>query len=101
MKTHNFETLSEATTHFHQSGFTENFKAQDGKLIALNGNKSYKPQDVVITDSIRFEGMSNPGDSTELFCIRCNDNTLGTLVMAYGADENQDVEVIKAIKEES
>ncbi|MFT6850567.1 MAG: hypothetical protein ACJATA_001382 [Sphingobacteriales bacterium] len=97
MKTYNFETLSQATTHFHQAGYKENFKAIKGKLVALGTGKGYAPHEVVFTDTVRFEGMSDPADSTQLYCVRCNDNTLGTLVMAYGAEENQDAEVLKAI----
>jgi len=42
--------------------------------------------------------MDSPEDETELFAIIANDVTKGTLVMSYSAQHNQNVELIKQIK---
>jgi len=42
--------------------------------------------------------MTNPSDDVELFAIMANDGTMGTLVHSYGAEEDQNADMIKKIK---
>ncbi len=41
---------------------------------------------------------TSPEDETELFAIISNDGIKGTLVMSYSAQHNQNIELIKQIK---
>ncbi len=94
----NFDTLSEAVNYLTKEGYTEDFKAEEQYIKALYSKKEYLPKELIITKTYRFDGMDSPEDETELFAIIANDGTKGTLVMSYSAQHNQNVELIKQIK---
>jgi len=94
----NFDTLSQAVNSLTKSGFTEDFKAEEIYIKALYSKKEFLPKELKIVEFYRFEGMGSPEDETELFAIIANDGTKGTLVMSYSAQHNQNVELIKQIK---
>ncbi len=98
MSKRDFDTLVEATNDLIGRGFTENFKAEDKFIVALNSKATYKPADLRITETYRFEGKSNPADSVELFAIVGEDGTKGTLVLSYGAKHSQNEDLIRAIR---
>lgn len=79
-------------------GFTEDFVAEESCVKALNSKKEYKPEDLLIIEVHRFEGMTNPGDSSELLALEATDGTKGTLVTNYGANVSQNEEMIKRIR---
>ncbi len=99
MDTGNFDTLSIAIDALTKEGFTEDFKAEEDCIKALYSKKEYQPEDLIIVNTFRFEGMTNPEDQTELFAIVATDGLKGTLVMSYSAVHFQNVELIKQIKE--
>jgi hypothetical protein len=86
-------------------GFTEQFRVEKGRLIAVGSRKMYKSKDVHAVNFYRFEGISNPDDMSVLYAIETCDGTKGTLTDAYGlyADEAtgdfmKQVEIEKKIK---
>ena len=94
----NFETLSEAVNALTLKGYSENFEAGDEFIVGLYSKKNYSPNDLLIVQSFRFEGMTNPEDQSILFAIEANDGNKGTLIMSYQAEHSQNTELIKAIK---
>jgi hypothetical protein len=55
----------------------------------FEGNgKSYQPQDLHIIKTYRFEGDSDPSDSSILYLIEANDGLMGYSIDAYGAYSN-------------
>lgn len=98
MKTREYDTLSEATNDLSKKGYTDNFVAKENNIKALYAKKEYQPSDLTIDEVYRFEGMTNPSDQSELFAISAHDGTKGTLSMAYGADQSQNIDLIKQIK---
>jgi hypothetical protein len=98
MEAHEFDTLSEALYALKKVGYIEDFVAEEKYMIILRTKKKYQPEDLKIVRSFRFEGMSNPSDSSELFAIIANDGVKGTLVMAYGAKQLQNTDLIVRIK---
>ena len=97
MDAHEYDTLSEALNALKKVGYTEDFIAEEKNLSILRNKKKYQPEDLKIVRSFRFEGMSNPSDSSELFAIIANDGVKGTLVMAYGAKHSQNTDLILRI----
>lgn len=91
------DTLSQQMTSLKEEGYREEFSI-DGDVINSKSGKEYKPEDLLIVATYRFEGESNPGDSSELFAIETNNNEKGLLISAYGAQTEADAEVIKRIK---
>lgn len=75
--------------------------AEDG----FNGpsGKLYTPGDLTIIKTYRFEGDSNPSDSSILYLIEANDGLIGYSMDAYGVYSNHDEkydEFIRKIKVE-
>lgn len=71
-------------------------KRQDNEFIltpegfTIGNGKFYQPHDLKIIKTFRFEGESDPSDSSILYVMEGNDGTLGYSVDAYGAFSNHD-----------
>lgn len=64
-------------------------------LLTANGfsvgsGKFYQPSDLKIIRTYRFEGESDPSDSSILYVIEANDGLIGYSIDAYGAFSNHD-----------
>jgi hypothetical protein len=81
-----------------QEGYTANFGVQDQHLQHMDSGHAYAPDQVHIVDYYRFEGITDPDDSSILYVIETNDGRKGMLVDAYGVYSNPDVdEFIKGV----
>jgi len=58
--------------------------------FTIGNGKFYQPQDLKIIRTFRFEGESDPSDSSILYVMESNDGTLGYSIDAYGAFSNHD-----------
>jgi hypothetical protein len=65
----------------HQHNDNEFTISKDG--FATKG-KFYKPEDLTIIKTYRFEGPSDPADSAIVCLIQANDGTMGYTMDAYG-----------------
>ncbi len=71
-------------------------KRQDNEFrMTENGftagkEKYYEPSDLTIIKTYRFEGDSNPSDSSILYLIEATDGLIGYSLDAYGAYSNHD-----------
>lgn len=97
MKADKYDSLSLAMNSLTKEGYTDDFKAKEASIIALYSKKEFQPDDLKIVKSFRFEGMSNPADSSLLLAIVANDGTKGTLVMSYSAEHAQNEALIQKI----
>lgn len=84
------KTLVEVHAKLLADGYKEEFTVSNNLLTALSTQKQYKPEDVNIVDFFRFEGQTDPGDSSILYVLETTDKTKGTLVDAYGPDGDVD-----------
>ncbi|MDX1686126.1 MAG: hypothetical protein R3275_12890 [Saprospiraceae bacterium] len=91
------DTLSQATSMLQNAGYTTNFIAESECISSTDNNKKYKPEELEIEASCRFEGQSNPADSSEVLALRAKDGTKGTLVLSYGAQHSQDQALVRKI----
>lgn len=97
-----FDTLVEAINALVKNGYTDDFVAEEEHMHALKSDKLFSPQELIIDRRYRFEGMTNPGDTSELLAISSlDDNIKGTLVMSYGAKHSQNEALIRQIKMEN
>jgi len=62
----------------------EGFTAGKGKI--------YSPEELKIIKVFRFEGESDPGDSSILYIIEANDGLIGYSIDAYGIYTNHEDE---------
>jgi hypothetical protein len=84
------KTLTEVHKKLLADGYTEEFTVSDNLLKALSTGKQYSPEEIMINNFFRFEGQSDPADSSILYAIETKDKTKGTLVDAYGAGADSD-----------
>ena len=54
--------------------------------------KTYRPDELVIIKTFRFEGASDPGDSSILYLMEANDGSIGYTIDAYGVYSHNDGE---------
>lgn len=73
-----------------EKGYTDQFQAVEGGLKCVENEKVYHPSEVKVPNFFRFEGISDPDDTSILYVIETADGRKGTLVDAYGlyADDN-------------
>ena len=68
----------------------EGFTAGKGKV--------YKPEDLKIIKTFRFEGDSNPDDSSIIYVIEANDGLIGYSMDSYGVYSNHEAEYDEFIR---
>lgn len=79
-----YATLAEALDGLTRRGFLEQFRVVDGGLQALGTGKRFRPDDLVIREFHRFEGMSDPDDMAIVYAIEGKGGIRGTLADAFG-----------------
>lgn len=66
------------TFDFNLTAHALEFMHEDGKKIILS------PAEFTIVDFFRFEGMTNPSDSSILYVIESESGLKGTMISSYG-----------------
>jgi hypothetical protein len=62
------------------------------KGFKTNNGKTYRPEDLLIIRTLRFEGVSDPSDMEILYIIKTNDGLVGYSLDAYGAYSSHESE---------
>lgn len=83
MKT-SYISLSEAINDLKKEGFTEDFNLCDAGIENKAKKNIHKAVDLNVIKYYRFEGQTNPDDSTILYVIETSKGEKGLLVDAYG-----------------
>ncbi|TCD11573.1 hypothetical protein EZ449_04740 [Pedobacter frigidisoli] len=77
-------TLSQILEKLRLKGKDNELKITDhGKMQSQTG-KIYKPEDLTIVKTYRFEGDSDPADNSVLYITEDKDKELGYILDAYG-----------------
>ncbi|MGK0386777.1 MAG: hypothetical protein ACI849_001396 [Patiriisocius sp.] len=84
-------TLLEDIEAARKEGYTSDFMYRLGKFSCRTNTKEYVAADCTLIEYCRHEGMNDPGDSSILFLIACNDGVKGCLSSAYGVDADTDL----------
>ena len=87
--------MRDLTEHLNfalQHGYDQNFQVVGEQLQSIESSKFYAPEDLQIVNFYRYEGISDPDDNSILYIIETREGAKGTLVDAYGAYSNPDVE---------
>lgn len=79
------QTLAGAIEELARRGFTESLSVAGNQLRVGATGKTLRPEDVVIREYRRFEGVSDPDDMAIVYAIEGEGGMRGTLVDAYGA----------------
>ena len=81
----NFDTLIQALQALKAEGYTYDFNLLDNCLYCKEIDERYNPQAFTVDEVFRFEGESNPDDSSILYAVTTESGVRGTLLDAYGA----------------
>lgn len=82
-------TLVQALNEMKKNGYTANFRIENDKLIDEHG-QTFSAHQVNINSFERFEGATNPSDSSILYAIETNDGIKGAVVTSYGVYSEAD-----------
>ena len=77
-----YDSVSHAITELRAKGFTEDFNLEENCLICKN--EKYDAESFDITEVVRFEGDSDPGDEAVVYGIESKSGIKGILVNGYG-----------------
>ena len=80
-----FTSLVEALDDLRRRGFSVDFDLQPHCLECAALDLKLHPDDFEIVEVYRFEGATDPDDSSVLYAIEGKNGTKGVLVDAYGA----------------
>jgi hypothetical protein len=80
-----YATLACAVDGLTRRGFTEDFRAVDGRLRALRAGQTFAAEDLEIREFHRFEGISDPDDMAVVYAIESKSGIRGTFADAFGA----------------
>ena len=84
-------TLVSCLNNLQKDGYSTQFKATAEGLLSLATQKTFHPGQVKIAKFYRFEGESDPSDSSILYAIEAWDGEKGTLVDGYGRESDPQV----------
>jgi len=92
-----YETLLEAINGLRKKGYTHDFNLKEESLIS--DDITLRPKDFRINEFHRFEGESNPDDSSIVYAIESNNGIKGILVNGWGAySETTSAEMVEKLK---
>ncbi len=77
-------TVTRIIEELTRRGFTEHFRVAAGGLRAAGIGKRYRPEDLVIREYYRVEGISDPDDMAIVYALESKDGVRGVLADAFG-----------------
>jgi hypothetical protein len=82
-------TLSQVMERLRERGIHREFRMNEAcEMKYEDSDKNYKPEELTILKTYRFEGDSNPDDSAVLYVLEDNSGNKGIIIDSYGADSN-------------
>ncbi|UNY97401.1 phosphoribosylpyrophosphate synthetase [Zhouia spongiae] len=79
-----YETLSEAINSLKLDGYVEDFNLCDAGVENKHKKTIHNSDELIVITYYRFEGTTNPDDSSVLYVIETTSGEKGLLVDAYG-----------------
>jgi hypothetical protein len=92
------ETPSQVLEKLRKENKDTEFTSDENGFTAGKG-KYYKPEELTIIKTYRFEGDSNPSDMCIIYVIEANDGLIGYSMDAYGAATNHGGDYNEFIKQ--
>lgn len=81
-----YETLSQAIEDLKKKGYSEDLNLRSNCVECKSLDYQMLAEEFEVDETYRFEGMSDPGDSSILYAISSDKYKIkGLLVDAYGA----------------
>jgi len=88
---YNYATVTQALADLKSRGYTDEFDYKDDYLFCNSKGVKFNPLELKITEVYRFEGASDPEDSSVVYAIESASGLKGLIIDAYGmyADEKK------------
>lgn len=80
-----YDTLSQTVNSLKKRGYDENFVLHDNAIECPEVGETFRPEAFEVDEHHRFEGMTNPADSSVVYAISTESGVKGILVDGYGA----------------
>jgi hypothetical protein len=77
-------TMVDAIDGLGGRGYTEHFALRGGRLRGLTSGRVFAPEQVAVREIYRFEGVSDPDDTSILYALETPGGLRGTLADAFG-----------------
>ena len=92
-----YDSLLDAINALRKKGYTHDFNLKEESL--QSDNIVLRPKDFKINEFHRFEGESNPDDSSILYAIESHEGIKGILVNGWGMySEATSAEMVEKLK---
>lgn len=83
------KTLSQVMETLRKRGYDKEFRMSEKGFVCTDTDQCFKPEDLMIVRTYRFEGDSNPSDMSILYAMQSRDNELkGICLDAFGTYTN-------------
>jgi hypothetical protein len=82
---YNYASVTQALADLQARGYTDEFNFKDDYLFCNSNGVKFNPLELKITEVYRFEGASDPEDSSVVYAIESAGGLRGVLIDAYGA----------------
>jgi hypothetical protein len=97
-----YETLTEAILDLKSRGYNSDFNLHPEWIECVPLNVRLGPGQFHVDEVYRFEGMTNPDDSSVIFAVSTPQGVKGVLIDAYGVyAESLSAEMVKRLKIDS
>ena len=83
-----YTNLVEAIDDLKKRGFTSNFEFLDQAFRDVDSGKTFKADDLTIVEHYRFEGVSDPDDTSVVYAIESDAGPKGIVADAFGVYAN-------------
>lgn len=86
---YSYDTLSEAVNDLIKRGYTTDFLIQEEKecLLCSDNSLELSPEEFIIDEVYRFEGMTDPADESIVFAVSsAKHDVKGLVINSFGAD---------------
>ena len=84
-----YDTLADATAQLLKKGYNINFKVDKAGKLSDSEDLEFEPSEVILEEVHRFEGMTNPADSSILYAVKTRSGEKGIVIDSYGADGSE------------
>jgi hypothetical protein len=84
MSTKRYTTMVEAIDDLKKRGFTANFEFLGQAFRDVDSGRTFKADDLTIVEHYRFEGASDPDDTSVVYAIKSHDGTTEIIADAFG-----------------
>lgn len=94
-----YDTMVEALNDLNKRGYKYDFNIVNNNLHCKSINQSFLLDKFNVVEYHRFEGVSDPGDLSEIYVIETDTGIKGVLTDGYGISSTLPPSIIKKLSQ--